>query len=379
MIEGKTWDYTREPTVVIGGRGELGTRMADGLKRGLKIAQLTTCDIGDPIREVLTRSRIAFFATEEMVTKDILESCKPEITPGFVIVEGASTKQQLIPLFEEFDKNGISVASVHLGIKTDNSWAGAKLWNCEVGSNSGNALLLAQDLFSHFRTRIVPIKLRDHHKIQETQVHTFVKQLAAAISLMDRDITFQELDQNSTANSQLGGDSDIRGLGQRAGTIGEILNGQLPTTERIIDSQIQALQLLKSLVSNRKELEDFIDRLQNFHGGSTGKLQEMFNNTGLLIAQILRTSLCSQNLSIPSDTPGTLRRLLNPFDRSKVSLTAIGSMRVPPTKEAIQQGMDARAETVVFQLGIDPETTTPETELKINQKLRKMGAQLIDN
>lgn len=322
---------------------------------------------------MLARNRIAVFTTEERVTKDILDVCKDEIKPGYVIIEGASTKGELIPLLEEFDSNGVSAASVHLGIKTDNSWAGAKLWLCEVGPNSENALLLATDLFTYFRTRIVPIKLRDHHEIQETQVHTFVKQLAAAISLRNRGITIQNSDKNSTANSQLAGDSDIRGFAQPKKIIAEILNGQVPTTIGIIDSQIRALEELKSKLADRKTLEEYIGELQNFHGGLTGELQEMFNNTGLLIAEILRIPQYNRAFSTPDDVAGTLKRLLGPFEENGVNLTAIGSMRVPPTKELIQQGMDARAETVVFKIGIDPETINPQKETIIDQALEKMG------
>lgn len=376
MIRGEfSWDYSREPTVVIGGRGEFGTRAADGLKRGLKIEQVVICDIGDPILELLQKSTIAFFATEELVTQDVIKSARGMNTfkPGHVILEGASTKGQLIPLLEELDQEGVSTASVHLGIKTDNSWAGAKLWTCEVGPNSDRALLLAGDLFSYFRTRIVPIKLREHKQIQETQVHTFVKQLAAAISLRNRGITIQESDRTSTANSQLAGDSDIRGFAQPKKIIAEILNGQVQTSTEIIDSQIAALKELRSKLVNRKTLEDYIEELQNFHGGSTGELQEMFNNTGLLVAEILRIALYNREFSTPSDIPGTLKKLLDPFEDKAVNLTAIGSMRVPPTKELIQQGADAREETVVFKVGVDKETIDPQKEKAIDQALEELG------
>lgn len=379
MIEGKlSWDYAREPTVVIGGRGEFGTRAADGLKRGLKIEQVVICDIGDPILELLQKSTIAFFATEELITKDIIESARGMNTfkPRHVILEGASTKGQLIPLLEELDQEGISTASVHLGIKTDNSWAGAKLWTCEVGPNSDRALLLAGDLFSYFRTRIVPIKLREHKQIQETQVHTFVKQLAAAISLRNRGITIQESDKTSTANSQLAGGSDLRGFAQPKRIIAEVLSGQVQSTTEIIDSQIAALQELKGQLGDRETLEAYIEKLQNFHGGLTGELKEMFDNTGLLVAEILRIALYNRQFSTPDDIPGTLKKLLIPFEENEVNLTAIGSMRVPPTKELIQLGMDARLETVVFKIGADEETVTSQKEEAIDQTLREMGCQI---
>lgn len=373
------WDYTREPTVVIGALGEFGTRVKDGLQRGLKIERVVGCDIGDSIAEILAKNRIWFFTTEEAVTLNILQAHKSEVTADHVILEGASTKGQLTPLLEGLDQQGVSIASVHLGIKTDNSWSGAKLWNCEVGPNSERALLLAGDLFSYFRTRIIPIKLRDHHRIQETQVHTFVKQLAAALSLRNRGITIQDSDKTSTANSQLAGDSDIRGIGQPKGIIAEILNGQIRTTTEIIDSQIAALEELKSKVGNRQMLEEYIGQLQNFHGGSTGELKKMFENTGLLVAEILRMALYNRQFSTPNDISGTLRRLLGPFEDNEINLAAIGSMRVPPTKELIQQGMDARAESVVFKIGVDPDTINPQKEVVIDKELQEMDCQTKDN
>ena len=97
----ESWNYSNEPTLVVGG-GEFGTRAGDGLKRGLGIKDLTICDIGDPIQDLLERSRIAFFATEEDTTKDILISARDKLH-GLTLIEGASTKGKIIPILEDLD------------------------------------------------------------------------------------------------------------------------------------------------------------------------------------------------------------------------------------------------------------------------------------
>jgi len=371
----ESWSYTSEPTLVVGG-GEFGTRVTDGLRRGLKIENLTVCDIGDPIQDLLAKSTIAVFATDEDTTRDILVSARDKLQSGDVVIEGASTKGKLISLLEDLDRDGVSGASVHLGIKTDNSWAGAKVWICRVGPNSERALLLAGDLFSYFNTRIVPIDIRDHSRVQKTQVHTFVGQLTSAMSLRNRGITLEGLNTSATANSQLAVLSTARGIGQPSRIIAEILSSQPENVLAVIDSDIEALQELKSRLSNRSELEKYIDGLQKFHGKSTGELQEMFGDAGLLIAEVLRIALYNLEFSTGEDNPGTLQRLLVPFSAEEVNLTAIGSMRVPPTKEQIQQGVDAKKETVVFKVGVDEDTIDPQREEEIYHQLEEIGCKI---
>lgn len=372
----ESWNYTNEPTLVVGGRGEFGTRAVDGLRRGLKIESLTVCDIGDPIQDLLAKSTIAVFATDEDTTRDILVSARDKLQSGDVVIEGASTKEKLIPILEHLDRDGVSGASVHLGIKTDNSWAGARVWICRVGPSSEKALLLAGDLFSYFNTHIIPINLRDHVNVQKAQVHTFVGQLSAAASLRRRGIAIQDLDRSATANTQLTVLSTARGVGQPSKIVAEVLANQPENALEIIDSNIAALDELRNLLSDRKRLKDYIEGLQEFHGQSTGKLQEMFEDTDLLIAEILRIALYNLEFNSPEDTPGTLLRLLNPFSEQGVNLTAIGSRRVPPTKEAIQNGVDAKRETVVFKIGVDQDTIDPQREKEIYRQLEEIGCEI---
>ncbi|MBI3109775.1 hypothetical protein HYZ06_01915 [Candidatus Daviesbacteria bacterium] len=374
----ESWNYANEPTVVVGGRGEFGTRVMDGLRRGLHVANLTICEIGDPIQDLLARNRIAFFATDEDTTRDILQSARDKLTSGYVVLEGASTKGKLISLLENLDRDGISGASVHLGIKTDSSWAGAKVWLCRVGPNSDRALLLANHLFAYFDTRLVPINLRDHQKVQKTQVHTFVGQLTSAISLRNRGIALEDLDTSATANSQLGILSTARGVGQSPKIIAEVLGGQPEDVSEIIDSDIKALQELRSKLPDKEKLEKYVETLQRFHGRSTGKLQEMFGDTELLVAEILRIALYNLQFSASDDTPGTLLKLLTPFAERRVNLMAIASARIPPTKEAIQQGEDAKRDTVLFRTGVDLNTIDTKKEQEIKARLREMGCIVTD-
>lgn len=369
----EAWNYANEPTVVIGGHGEFGTRVVDGLRRGLNITNLTICEVGDPFQDLLARSRIAVFATDEDTTIDILQSARDKLASGDVVLEGATTKGKLIPILEDLDRDGVSGASVHLGIKTDSSWAGAKVWLCRVGPNSNRALLLANDLFTYFDTRLVPVDLRDHQKVQKTQVHTFVGQLISAISLRNRRITLEDFNISATANSQLGVLATVRGVGQTPEIIAEVLSGQPENVSEIIDSNIEALQELRSKLTDKEGLERYIEALQTFHGKSTGKLQEMFDDTELLVAEILRIALYNLQFSTPEDDPGTLLKLLTPFAERRINLMAIASARIPPTKEAIQQGEDAKKETVLFRTGVDLKTIDPEKEQRIKDRLRAMG------
>lgn len=369
----ESWNYANEPAIVVGGHGEFGTRVVDGLRRGLHVANLTICEVGDPIQDLLARNRIAVFATDEDTTRDILQAARDKLTSGYVVLEGASTKGKLISLLEDLDRDGVSGASVHLGIKTDSSWAGAKVWLCRVGPNSDRALLLANDLFTYFDTRLVPIDLRDHQNVQKTQVHTFVGQLTSAISLRNRGITLEDLDTSATANSQLGVLATARGVGQSPKIIAEVLSGQPENVLEIIDGDIEALQELRRQLPDKEKLEEYIEALQRFHGKSTGKLQEMFEDTELLVAEILRIALYNLQFSTTEDTPGILLKLLAPFAERRVNLMAIASARIPPTKKAIQEGEDARRETVLFRTGVDLTTINPEKENIIKDRLRAMG------
>ena len=90
----ESWNYSSEPTLVVGA-GEFGTRAGDGLKRGLGIRDLTICDIGDPIQDLLKRSRIAFFATDEDTTRDILVSARDSFQAGIWLLKEQVQKGKL--------------------------------------------------------------------------------------------------------------------------------------------------------------------------------------------------------------------------------------------------------------------------------------------
>ncbi len=373
----EAWNYTNEPTVVVGGRGEFGTRVKDGLERGLHIVDVTPCELGDPIQDLLTRSRIAFFATDEDTTRDILHSARDKFTAGYVVLEGASTKGKLISPLERLDREGVSAASVHLGIRTNSSWAGARFWECRVGPNSDRALMIADGLSTHFDMRRVPINLRDHQKVQKVQVHTFVGQLASVISLRNRRITLEDLDTFATANSQLGVLATARGIGQKKGIIAEVLSSQPKNALAIIDSNIKALEELRGKLSEGKEgLEEYIEALQHYHGESTGELQEMFGDTEFLVEEILRMAMYNLQFSTTEDRPGTLLRLLAPLAERAANLMHISSTRIPPTKEEIQQGADAKEGTVLFKTAVDLKTIDSEKEREINHELEELGCEV---
>lgn len=106
-------EFQNKVITVVGGDGQFGRKVLRGLTDlGL---QVLNCEKGDPFLEFLGRSDGAFFAIDGEQTREMLQAGRHLLRPGHLLLDGASVKTSLIPLYRELDREGIDICSTHYG------------------------------------------------------------------------------------------------------------------------------------------------------------------------------------------------------------------------------------------------------------------------
>lgn len=133
-LETKPINYNERVATVVGGRGQLGSRVLKSLE-SLGMKEVRICEKGDPFTDFVRLSTDLFFAVDADQAKDMLQSSRDLLQPQHSVPDGSSVKSPLISLYRELDDYGISVCSTHLGAVPTQPWRGVKVWVCEVGQN----------------------------------------------------------------------------------------------------------------------------------------------------------------------------------------------------------------------------------------------------
>lgn len=367
--------YTNRVATVVGGNGQLGSRIVKGLE-GLGLRQVRVCERGDPFRDFLTDSTDIFFAVDADNVLEMLQVSRDLLCPKHSILDGVSVKTNLINPYRELDNFGVSVCSTHLGAIPTHPWRGVKVWLCEVGPNSERAKRLAVDLYIAKNTSIQTIDISEHPKVERDQWFNFAVMLLFASALRNSNLTLEEFDKFATLNSELGTLPLARSLGQNPRIISEILNTQ-PKRQIFLDHLRNAMLEFQQNIDDRKSLEQFIEKVAGFHNEPSGFLGSMFRKAGIVGARNANMRMYSLSLRVTDDRPGRLRGLLDPFYEEEINLTAIDSMPGIITPEEETRGVDPER-IVDFDIGIDPKTNNPEKEARIKEKLIELGCIIVE-
>lgn len=362
--------YQNRIATVVGGRGQLGSRIVKGLE-DLGLGQVRICEKGDPFREFAEVSTDLFLATDAEEAKRMLQSVRDVLHPAQVILDGASVKSPLITLYRELDGLGISVCSTHLGAVPTHPWRGVKVWVCEVGPNSEKAKRLTIDLFLSKNTSVRAIDISEHEQVEQNQWFTFAVAYLFATALREGKLNLSQFDAFSTLNAELLTLPVGRTLGQGIIVPSEILSTQ-PRKEEFLGYLKDALQELEENLADRERLKTFMRGIISFHDDPTGFVDSIFRRAGVVGARSANLRMYSFSFRITDDQPGRLRELLGPFYEEGANLTAIDSMPGAITQGEEEQGIDPDG-IVDFDIGIDPQTINPEKEARIKDKLQRMG------
>lgn len=365
--------YQDMTATVIGGRGELGRRMVLGFNE-LGFRNVAICEQGDVLRDFVQTSDVLFFAIDGDGTKDLLNSVRHLLRPSQTILDGASVKASLIPIYHELKEVGIGICSTHLGVTPTQPWRGAKVFICGVGAgpDSEAAKQLASKLYIAKNASIDIISIEQHEEtVAQYQWYNMVMQHLFAATLRIAGIPLGKFNRFSTLNGELATLPLGRTLGQGAEIPLEIIFTQ-PRGREFFSKILGGLCELVHGLDTKEGLRDFLQANINFHNDPDGTVEEVFRKAGRVGARLANLRMYSFSFRIIDDRPGRLREVLEPFYIEMANLTAIDSMSGEITQEEKQLGVDPD-KIVDFDAGIDPKTIDPEKEERIKDKLRAMG------
>lgn len=362
--------YQNRIATVVGGRGQLGSRIVKGLE-GLGLGKVRICEKGDPFREFVEVSTDLFLATDAEEANRMLQSVRDILHPGQAILDGASVKSSLVTLYRELDGLGISICSTHLGAVPTHPWRGVKVWVCEVGPNSEKAKKLAIDLFLSKNTSVRAIDITEHEQVEQDQWFTFAVAYLFAAALREGNLNLSQFDAFATLNAELLTLPVGRTLGQGVVVPSEILSTQ-PRKEEFLRYLKDALQKFEENLGDREKLKTFMQDVISFHDDPLRFVDSIFRKAGVVGARNANLRMHSFSFRINDDRPGRLRELLKPFYEEGANLTAIDSMPGTITQDEESQGINPDG-IVDFDIGIDPQTITPEKEARIKDRLQRMG------
>ncbi len=365
--------YQNKVITVVGGDGQFGRKIVRGLKDlGL---QVLNCEKGDPFLDLLGRSDGVFFAIDGEQTREMLQAGRHLLRPGHLILDGASVKTSLIPLYRDLDREGINVCSTHFGAVPTQPWRGIPVWLCTVGENSEEAKRLAIDLYIAKNTAIRVIDIKEHPRVEKDQFFTFSMMHIFASTLRRMGIPLEEFTNFATLNAELASLPLGRTLGQGTKTPSEILFDQ-PQKEEFLEEMSLAFQEFVDASRDREKLQKLMGGNIAFHdsfdGGRMGYVARIFRKAGIVGSRNANLRMYSLSFRITDDRPGKLIELLIPFYDEGANLTAIDSMAGIITQAEEEQGVNSD-KIVDFDIGIDPKTWNEEKDRRIMERLRAIG------
>lgn len=362
--------YKNRTATVVGGQGQLGSRIVSCYE-DLGFREVRVCEQGDPFRDFVPPSTDLFFAVDALTTIRMLQSVRDLLRPYQVVLDGASVKTPLIPLYRELDKSDISVCSTHLGAVPAQPWRGVKVWICEVGPNSPRARELATELYKVKKTSTISTLIEEHVKVELDQFFTMLEQHWLAAALRIAGIRLEDYNLFATLNSELAGLSLGRTLGQGVEIPAEILFTQPRRTE-FMKIFSQAFAEAEHAMGSKEGLKEWMAANIEFHDDPVGTVDTMFKKAGRAGSRLANLRMHSMEIRTTEDKPGLLRKILEPFEEEGVDLTGIDSMPGTITPEEAEQGVDPDR-IVDFDFGIDLTTMNETTERRIKEKLWAMG------
>lgn len=367
--------YQERVATVVGGKGQLGSKIVTGLGF-LNFKEVRVCETGDPFLDFVKQSTDIFFAVDDRKITSMLQASRDFLKPDHSILDGSSVKESLITTYRELDNLKISVCSTHLGAVPTQPWRGVKVWVCEVGPNSEKAKRLAIDLFLSTNSSIQTIDIKDHKNVERDQWITMAIAHIVAGALRDSNFPLERFDAYSTLNSELFALVLGRTLGQGTKVPSEILFNQ-PMKADFLAALKKGLSQFEQALDDRAKLQEVMQENIYFHDNPSGFVGAIFRKAGIIGARNANLRMHKLSFRITDDKPGILRRILEPFYVEGANLTAIDSMPGTISDEERKKGVNPDS-IVDFDIGIDPKTIDPDKEQRIRRKLIALGCTVND-
>lgn len=362
--------YEDRVVTVVGGRGQLGSKIVMGLG-SLNFREVRICEDGDPFLDFVGQSTDIFFAVDDKEIAAMLQASRDLLKPNHSILDGSSVKEPLIETYKALDDLKISVCSTHLGAVPTQPWRGIKVWVCEVGENSERAKRLAIDLFLSTNSSIQAIDIRDHKNVERDQWITMAVAHVVAGALRRSDFPLEQFDAFSTLNSELFALPIGRTLGQGTRVPSEVLFNQ-PMKMDFLATLKEGLAQFEQALGDRSTLQELMQQNIDFHNNPTGFIDAIFRKAGIIGARNANLRMHKLSFRITDDKPGVLHRVLEPFYIEGANLTAIDSM--PGTITEVEQRNGVNPDGIVdFDIGIEPKTIDSDKEQRIKDRLIELG------
>jgi prephenate dehydrogenase len=354
----------KENTVAIfGGSGNMG-QLAAGFfqKSGYKII------ISDPKaknsispEDTITQADILYFSIyPTSTTITILESLKNKLQPNHCILDNASVKQGLEGIYTQLDNKGVSVCSTHPLIKHDQPPYGQKTLIMPFGKNSKKATTIAERIHQDNGMKTITIPFAEHDDLMATaQLIPHLIMRAIWHTMQKNSISLENLISLAPANLQLFLLSMFRTVIQDPKISSSIIKNLLKQEKgkQLSESFKHTIQDFISTIDENQLTELFASE---FDLSQQKKFKDIMNeSTTVALERLNNLNARSIIIEVDHDKPGLLRKILLPFEQNNISLTAIDSHKT--------------IDKLKFEIGLDPQTYTPESVKKTAAQLKALG------
>jgi len=356
----------RKPAVVYGHKGDMGGVTVDLFK--ISGYPVYGCDIKEPegltAIEAAQKGRILFFSVFPIgEIPKIISAIEPFLTSQHVILDNASEKEKLVPVYKTLDQRGISICSTHPMCKHDQPLHGQKVLLMGVGGNFTEAKSIAMEIYGKAGMVMIELPFNLHDaETGATQGFIHWIQRGVGMALEQTEIDPRRLMEIGSANYTLYNESLWRTLIQKEEISAMLIESffRQESGRKLGRAFLEILGRLMEVAQTEGDL------LSGQFKGSFEKLDQnglskrMNEETTAILAEIANLQLQSLRIVSPSDEPGTLIRVLAPIAQEGISILTI-------------RGSSRKDGTADFHLALDEKTITPESLERAKEALIQAG------
>lgn len=328
------------------GNGDMGAKQEKVLqKQGFEVTVFGKNAQPDAIKEVMKGANVVFFCINPDQAAEEIEKWFDHFHEDQIVLETASEKDPVIKSLTGLDKKGVSAGSIHQMFKPDQSPKGQKVLMMKVGENSDKAIEFAEKFIESTDSIAIPFRLEEHDQNMvfiQFIPHSIMRALAE--SFVEMGIDLKEVDPIASPNFTLFGLSLMRTVVQNPNISAEIVinHREKEAAQAFVKSFIKALRRIVPEIDEPEFNALSDDERKIAKRAAQNTLAESFKQTrDLLATEAFRdeanrktivmierlANLAVQSITIETDEDkaGTLRAILEPFEKNGVSLTAIDS------------------------------------------------------
>lgn len=335
---------------IVGGKGAMGNLTNEMLQRQghetiICERDLDTGESNPPLHEIIQNADIVIFSVwPDNQIPGFITNNIDHFRPGQIVLENASSKNDLIESLELLDQKGVSVGSIHPMFKEDQPLPGQKVLIMNVGNNSQKAIDFAKQIHESEGVIAVPFSIKDHDT--NMAVIQFVPHLvmrAMAETFVDIGVDLEKVDPIASANFTLFALSLMRTIVQNPRISASIIsqNAKEEIAQQFLKKFVRSLRRTFKNTDESKLTASFEKTTQRL--SSEVFRNEMNRRTIKILERLARLKVQSITIEVNEDKTGILRQILLPFETAGISLTAIDSHK-------------SSNGTVQFSLGIDRNT-----------------------